>query len=92
MDLIFCISKVGLRAVAELPAAQPVPLSALLPTAASAALGHGRVLPAPLHRDALLYILLHGGELVINYVKPQSGDDVFISFRNICRVALVDFG
>jgi len=46
------------------PDEEPVPHAALPPPGAAAALGLRGVLPTPLHRDPLLYLLLPGGRRV----------------------------
>lgn len=52
---------VTLGPLQAVPAPEPLPDAPLPPPDAAPALGHGGVLPAPVHGDALLHLLLPGG-------------------------------
>ena len=75
-----------------LPATQSMPYACLLRTGATSSLRHSRVLSETIHGNALLYLLLYGGEpggescfksfFILSYSKSSSylGDCVKIVF------------
>ena len=70
-----------------LPATQSMPYACLLRTGATSSLRHSRVLSETIHGNALLYLLLYGGETggesclsLFNVVKFQ----VFLLLGRLC--------